>query len=157
VPKVVTESTKVVESKEPVTMSEMSHDEPRAHVYAPRFPHDPIEIIGNRRGLERLINALIDAITLDRGTGFVQSCEGQTSELRVTRLEGKRRPEEWRQSGSPYWDVDDPLMARILDLTEENTRLRKIITTLRCERKSVVNVDYSGDSASSAGGMLPEP
>jgi hypothetical protein len=137
-------------------MSEMSYEEPRAHIYAPRFPHDAIEIIGNRRGLERMINALIDAITLDRGSGFIQSSDGQTSELRITRLEGNRRPEEWRRSGSPYWDIDDPLVARILDLTEENTRLRKVIATLRCERNTVVNVDYSGESAATGEGMLPE-
>jgi hypothetical protein len=152
---VATESTKLVETKETVNMSETSHQEPRAQIYAPRFPHDPIEIIGNRRGLERMINALIDAITLDHGTGFIQSSEGQTSELRVTRLEGNRRPEEWRRSGSPYWDIEDPLVARILDLTEENTRLRKVIMSLRCERKSVVNVDYASKPSSSED-VLPE-
>jgi hypothetical protein len=35
---------------------------PIAHICAPRFPHEPIDIIGNEPGLGRLINVLIDAV-----------------------------------------------------------------------------------------------
>ena len=56
-------------------------------------------------------------------------------------------------SGSPHWDVDDPLIARILDLTEENPRLRRVISGLRRECKSIMEVDYlGGTEAMDAGG-----
>ena len=53
------------------------------------------------------------------------------SEVCVSCLKGKRRPEEWRRSGSPCWDVDDPMVARILELTQENNRLRRVVSALR--------------------------
>jgi hypothetical protein len=110
---------------------------PIAHIYAPRFPHEPIDIIGNRAGLERLICVLIDAVGESRAKGPVFTSDGHDSEVRVVCLEGERRPEEWRRAGSPRWDVDDPLIARIVDLTEENSRLRRLIAELRRRCKSI--------------------
>ena len=115
---------------------------PIAQIYAPRFPSDPIEIIGNEQGLERLINALIDAVTIGNCETEVSSSDGFESEVRAICLKGPRRPEEWSRSGSPYWDLDDPLVARILDLTEENRRLRDLLTALRTERKAIHHVEY---------------
>jgi hypothetical protein len=40
--------------------------------------------------------------------------------------------------------VDDPLIARILDLTEKIGRLRLIISALRRERKSIMEFDSLG-------------
>lgn len=111
-------------------------------IYAPRFPGDPIELIGNETGLERLINVLIDAVTLGSSETEVTSSDGFESEVRAICLEGNRRPEEWLRSGTPYWDIDDPLVARILDLTEENRRLRDLLTALRSERKPIHQVEY---------------
>ncbi len=117
---------------------------PIAHIHAPRFPHEPIDIIGNKPGLERLINILIDAIGERQARGQVSTSDGFDSEVRAICLQGQRRPEEWSRAGSPYWDVDDPLIARILDLTEENSRLRGVISGLRRERKSIMKVEYHG-------------
>ena len=114
------------------------------HVHAPRFPQDPVEFLGNRRGLKRLINALIDAVDLGSGAGEVFTSEGETFAVRVTRLDGDRRPEEWRRSGSPYWDIDDPMIARVLELMQENARLRQVVASLRRERKSLRGIDRSG-------------
>ena len=72
--------------------------------------------------------------------------------VRITCLEGDRRPEEWRRSGSPHWDIDDPMIARVLDLTEENSRLRHVVASLRRERKSIRGVDYSGGEGPPQGG-----
>ncbi len=133
-------------------MLDKPNDPPIAHIHAPRFPHDPVEIIGNGRGLERLINALIDAVDLGGGEGEVSTSAREPFAVRITCLEGKRRPEEWRRSGSPHWDIDDPIIARVLDLTEENARLRHVVTSLRRERKSIRGVDYSGGEGPVQGG-----
>ena len=60
----------------------------------------------------------------------------------------------WRRSGSPYWDIDDPLIARVLDLTEENSRLRQVVASLRRERKAIGEVDYSGGDKAVDGGLI---
>ncbi len=119
-------------------------------VHAPRFPQDPVEFLGNRRGLERLINALIDAVDLGRAAGEVCTSEGETFAVRVTRLDGDRRPEEWRRSGSPCWDIDDPMITRVLELMEENARLRQVVASLRRERKSIGGIDRSGGDGAMA-------
>ncbi len=116
---------------------------PIAHVYPPRFPHDSLEIIGNRLGLERVINALIDAVSIGKGCGEITTNDGFDADVRAICLRGPRRPEEWKRSGSPYWDVEDPMIARILELTEDNRRLRQVIALLRADRKSAVNVEYT--------------
>jgi hypothetical protein len=116
-------------------------EDPIAHIYAPRFPHEPIDIIGNRAGLERLICILIDAVGESRAKGPVYTSDGLDSEVRAVCLEGKRRPEEWRRAGSPHWDIDDPRIARIVELTDENHRLRQLIAQLRRERKSITKAD----------------
>ena len=100
---------------------------PIAYIHAPRFPHEPIDIIGNQAGLERLIRVLIDAVSEGEAKGTISASDCLDSEVRATCLQGKRRPEEWKRSGSPRWDVDDPLIARIMDLTEENHRLRRVV------------------------------
>jgi hypothetical protein len=133
-------------------MPEPRPEQPIAHIYAPRFPDDPVEIIGNRRGLERLINALIDAVSRGDGQGQVRTSDGFDTSVRVTCLEGKRRPEEWRRSRSHHWDIDDPLVARVLDLSEENRRLRQVISSLRRDRKSIELVDDPGGSGATDGG-----
>jgi hypothetical protein len=117
---------------------------PIAHIHEPRFPHEPIDIIGNGPGLGRLINVLIDAVGEGQARGPIFASDGSCSEVRAICLRGERRPEEWRRAGSPRWDVDDPLIARILDLTEENGRLRLVISGLRRERKSITKVDCPG-------------
>jgi hypothetical protein len=119
---------------------------PIAHIYAPRFPHEPIEIIGNKPGLERLVNVLIDALTEQRANARVFTSDRHDSEVRAVCLHGERRREEWSRSGSPRWDVDDPLIARILDLSEANDRLRRVISALRHHRKSVAQVDAPGET-----------
>ena len=96
-------------------------ESPIAHIYAPRFPQEPIDIMGNKLGLEPLINILIDAVGGKPTKGPISTYDGFDSEIRAVCLEGKRRPEEWRRAGSPHWDVEDARIARILDLTEENT------------------------------------
>ncbi len=108
---------------------------PITHIYDPRFPHEPIDIIGNKPGLERLINVLIDAVGAGQAKGTVFTSDRFGSEVRVTCLQGRRRPEEWWRAGSPRWDVDDPLIARILELTEENDQLRQKLRALRDCRK----------------------
>jgi hypothetical protein len=121
---------------------------PITHIYAPRFPHEPLEIIGNRPGLERLINVLIEAIGQRRAKGVISTSDRLDSEVRAVCLQGRRRPEEWRRAGSPLWEVDDPLIARILELTEENERLRRVVTALRYSCKSIQKIDQlDGDQA----------
>ncbi len=136
-------------------MSKNDFEPSIAHIYAPRFPEDMIEIIGNRRGLERMINALIEAVDQGQGEAFVRSCDGYDSALQVTCLEGARRLEEWERSGSPYWDIDDPFVARIVDLTTENTRLRQLIASLRRERKSLLAVEEAGTPLTDDGEFHP--
>jgi hypothetical protein len=126
---------------------------PIAHIHAARFPHEPIEIIGNKPGLERLVNVLIDALTTARAKSTVCTSDRRDSEVRVACLQGERRPEEWRRSGSPLWDVDDPRIARILDLSEENDRLRRVISALRHLRKSVTQVDAIGGTEATDDGV----
>jgi hypothetical protein len=123
---------------------------PIAHIYAPRFPNDPVEIVGNKPGLERLINVLIDAIGTNGAKDTIYTSDGHQSEVRATCLPGKRRPEEWRRSGSPYWDVDDPLIAKIVDLTDENRRLRWVVSALRHLSKSITQVDSRGAAEASS-------
>ena len=57
---------------------------PLANIYALRFPHEPIEIIGNKPGLERLINVLIDALGDRRAKGVIYTSNGHRSEVRAT-------------------------------------------------------------------------
>ena len=62
-----------------------------AHVHAPRFPQDPVEFLGNRRGLERLINALIDAVDLGqrRGRGVYERGGGaRPAHIKLTVMTG---------------------------------------------------------------------
>ena len=112
-------------------MSDHRHDPPILHVHGQRFPSDPVEIFGSTTGLERLISALIDAVNVGHGrVGFIVR-DGFEAELRASCLDGPRREEDWRRSGSPYIDVEDPLVARIMELTEENARLRQAISLLK--------------------------
>jgi hypothetical protein len=93
-----------------------------------------VEIFGTTAGLEQLINALIEAVNHRRGHCEVVASDGSESEVRVACLDGVRRAEDWAQSGSPYLDVEDPVVARVIDLTEENARLRQAVALLRAER-----------------------
>jgi hypothetical protein len=129
---------------------------PIAHIYASRYPHEPIDIIGNRQGLERLICILIDAVGESRAKGPVFTSDGFDSEVRAICLEGQRRPEEWRRAGSPRWDVDNPLIARIVEITEENRRLRRVIAELRRERKSLTKADQLGPTEATDVGELSQ-
>jgi hypothetical protein len=122
-------------------MPEKQPELPIAHIYAPRFPHDPVEIIGNTPGLEHIINVLIDAVGMNTATDTIHASDRAEFQVLATCLRGPRRPEEWRRSGSPYWDLDDPLLARIRGLTEENDRLRKAISELGRIRKSIETID----------------
>ncbi len=114
-------------------MSDPRFDPAILHVHGPRFPHDAVEIFGTTRGLERLINALIEAVNQGRGRCEFMVRDGYESEARVACLDGPRRDEDWRRSGSPYLDVDDPLVARIIELTDEVARLRLTVGLLRGE------------------------
>ena len=116
-------------------MSDTPFEPAILHVHGPRFPHDAVEVFGNTAGLERLINALIDAVHIGRGRCEFMVRDGFESEARVACLEGQRRDEEWKRSGSPYLDVEDPLVARIVELTEEVSRLRQTVRMLRGEPK----------------------
>jgi hypothetical protein len=104
---------------------------PILHIHGQRFPRDAVEIFGTTTGLERLINALIDAINSKRGRCEFVVSDGHEAEVRIACLDGARRIEEWRRSGSPYLEIDDPLVARVMELTEENTRLRQTVSLLR--------------------------
>ena len=115
-------------------MSEPSIQPPVLHVHGQRFPHDPIEIFGTTVALERLINALIEGVTTGQGRCEFMVRDGHESQVRVACLNGHRRGEEWRRSGSPYLDVDDPLVARIIELTDEVSRLRQTVQMLRTPR-----------------------
>lgn len=117
-------------------MSEPRNDPPVLHVYGQRFPHDPVEIFGTRAGLERLINALIEAVNVGRGRCEFGVRDGYEAEARIACLDGRRRDEDWRRSGSPYYDIDDPLVARLIELTDEVSHLRKAVQTLRTPRSA---------------------
>jgi hypothetical protein len=101
------------------------------HVHGQRFPHDPVEIFGTTAGLERLINALIEAANTGRGRCRFIVRDGFDAEVHAVRLDGPRREEDWRRSGSPYLDIEDPLIARIIYLSEEVSRLRELVRALR--------------------------
>ena len=101
------------------------------HVHGQRYPHDALEVFGTTAGLERLINALIEAVNTGRGRCEFVVRDGFDAEARVACLDGVRRDEDWRRSGSPYLDVDDPMVLRIIELTEENARLRQTVRQLR--------------------------
>jgi hypothetical protein len=100
-----------------------------------------VEIFGSTTGLERLINALIDAVNTGRGRAEFMVRDGNEGEVRVACLDGPRRDEDWRRSGSPYLDVDDPLIARIIELTEEVSRLRRAMALLRGGKPYPVQAD----------------
>jgi hypothetical protein len=123
-------------------LAKKSPEQPIVHVHPSRFPNDPIEIIANEVGMERLINTLIDALSFGRAGCEIESSDGFSSEVRAVSLQGHRRAEEWTRAGSPYWDIDDPMVARILDLTEENRRLRDLVSTLRLQRQPIPQVEY---------------
>jgi hypothetical protein len=123
-------------------MTDLPRAEPAIlHVHGQRFPHDAVEVFGNRAGLERLINALIDAVNGTRGRCEFVVRDGFDAEARVACLEGPRREEDWKRSGSPYLDVDDPLVARVIELTEEIARLRNTVILLRGKLRPVLNDD----------------
>lgn len=111
------------------------------HVHGQRFPNDPVEIFGSTAGLERLINALIDAVNVGRGRCDFLVRDGFEAEARVACLDGPRRDDDWRRSGSPYLDVDDPLIARIIELTEEVGRLRRAVALLRGGKAARLKAD----------------
>ena len=67
--------------------------------------------------------------------------DGFEAEAWVACLDGPRREEDWRRSGSPYLDVDDPLVARVINLTEENARLRNTILLLRGKLRLIPHDD----------------
>ena len=134
-------------------MSRKPPEAPIVHIHPPRFPNDPVEIIGNPKGLERLINALIEAVSVGSGCGVVRTSDGHPSEVRAICLQGKRRPEEWNRSGSPYWDIDDSLVAKLLELTEENRTLRQWVASLRKERRSTRMIDACGKSGEADDGL----
>ena len=136
-------------------MPKLRPEPPIIHIYAPRYPEDLVEIIGNDKGLKRLIAVMIAAVNAGRGDSRVCTSDGHESAVSVTCLPGSRRPEEWSRSGSPCWDVDDPLVARILDLTEENHFLRQAIATLRHERKSIMDVEGLAGTGTVDDGPLP--
>jgi hypothetical protein len=117
------------------------------HVHAQRFPHDAVEIFGTTAGLERLINALIDAVNVGHGRADFMVSDGFEGEVRVACLDGQRRREEWRRSGSPYLDVEDPLVARIIELTDDNARLRQTLNTLRGNHPAGLNSEGRSPNA----------
>ncbi len=125
-------------------MTDPRNEPPTLRVHAPRFPGDPVEVFGTTTALERLINALIDAVNVGESRCMLSDACGSDSEVRVARLDGPRRGEDWRRSGSPYYDVDDPVLARVLDLTEENARLRQLVRLISAGRKAGVNADPDG-------------
>ena len=103
------------------------------HIHGQRYPEDAVEIFANTPGLERLINSLIETVNVGRSRCEFVVRDGFAAELRAARLDGVRREEDWRRSGSPYLDIDDPLVARILVLTEEVARLTMLVRTLEAK------------------------
>ena len=101
------------------------------HIHGQRFPQDCVEIFGTTVGLERLINALIEAVNSGRGHCEFMVRDGFAAEVHAAKLDGPRREEDWRRSGSPYLDIDDPLVARIVLLTEEVALLNERVRTLQ--------------------------
>ncbi|MFO0951119.1 MAG: hypothetical protein U0835_08205 [Isosphaeraceae bacterium] len=113
------------------------HDQPAIlHIHGQRYPQDTVEIFGSTPGLERLINALIEAVNTGRGRCDFVVRDGFMAQVEAVCLDGRRREEEWKRSGSPYLDVDDPLVARIIELTEDNARLRQAVAQLRAKAAS---------------------
>ena len=125
-------------------MSSRRSEPPVLHVHSQRYPHDAVEIFGTTAGLEHLVNAVIEALNVGRGHTEFMVSDGFEGKLRVACLDGKRRGEEWRRSGSPYLDVDDPLVARIIELTEDNARLRPTLNTLRNSRPAELGTESRG-------------
>jgi hypothetical protein len=122
-----------------------SRDEPAIlHIHSQRYPHDTVEIFGTSAGLERLVNALIDALNVGRGSCEFVVSDGFEADAQIACLDGRRRGEEWRRSGSPYLDIEDPLVARIIELSDDNARLRQTLNTLRSARPPGLNVDGRG-------------
>lgn len=132
-------------------MTNPRSEPPVLQLHGPRFPSDLIEVFGTTTALERLINALIDAVNVGPSRCVLLDADGSEFEVQVARLDGARRDEDWRRSGSPYFDVDDPVVARILDLTEENARLRQTIRVLKGGRKAGVVADFLGVPGASDG------
>ncbi len=64
---------------------------PIVHIYAPRYPEDLVEIIGNDKGLMRLIDVMIAAVISGRGDSRVCTSDGHESAVSVTCLPGSRR------------------------------------------------------------------
>jgi hypothetical protein len=112
---------------------------PILHIHGQRYPQDAVEIFGTTPGLERLINALIEAVNQRRGRCEFLVSDGFEAEVRVACLDGPRRAEDWRRSGSPYLDEEDPLVARITELTEENARLRHANELLRMAKSATAS------------------
>ncbi len=112
-------------------MSAHRSDSPTLQIHGQRFPSDPVEIFGTTSGLERLISALIDAANVGHGRCEFVVRDGFEAEVHAACLDGPRREEDWRRSGSPYFEVSDPLVASILYLTEENARLRQAVSLLK--------------------------
>jgi hypothetical protein len=122
-------------------VSDHRFEPPVLHIHAQRFPHDTVEVFGSTRGLEQLINALIEAVNSGRGRGEFMVSDGTEGELRVVCLDGVRRPEEWKRSGSPYLFVEDPLVARIILLSEEVERLKQTVRQMAAERSPSLNAE----------------
>jgi hypothetical protein len=111
-------------------VSDRRYDSPIVHIHGQRYPHDAVEIFGTTPGLERLINTLIESVHTGRSQCEILVSDGCEAEVRVACLDGRRRDEEWRRSGSPYLDLDDPLVSRIIELTDEVERLRQALQRL---------------------------
>ena len=117
-------------------MSHPRHEPAILHIHGQRYPQDLIEIYGTSTGIERLINALIESINCGRSKTEIVVSDGYEAEIQVACLDGARRDEEWKRSGSPYLDLDDPLVARIIILTDEVARLKQNLTQLRNRQSS---------------------
>ena len=117
-------------------MSQPKQEPAILHIHGQRFPQDLIEIYGTSTGIERLINALIEAINRSRGRAEITVSDGFEAQIQVACLDGARRDEEWKRSGSPYLDLEDPLVARIIILTDEVARLKQNLAQLRNRQSS---------------------
>ena len=101
------------------------------HIHGQRIPQDLIEIYGTSKGIRQLLKALIESMSNRRAKTSIVVGDGYEAEIRVACLNGARRDEEWKRSGSPNLDLDDPLVARIIQLTEEVARLKENVKQLK--------------------------
>lgn len=79
-------------------------EQPLMHIHAQAFWHDGAFIVGNTESLCRLVNAIIEAITLSKeGTAELICNDGEGYTLRIIRCDDEKT---WDKLALPYTDPD---------------------------------------------------